>query len=141
MEGTLRRSISMILLRGTGERLYKQLRCPDGVHSFPAGCGTVEDACYRRRSMSDGHCRAWFTHFELVDGATIKVNITDEGRTPLLLPTSRLADGIPAVDLSDGGAFHFCNVRSHKFTGWSKVGTGHHDVNLALNRQMYQRPR
>ena len=130
--------------RAQAERLYKQLRRPDGVHSFSRWMrAIVEDvlvidapAIYVRRNIA-GHIYA----LELVDGATIKVNITDEGRTPMppLPAYQQIIDGIPAVDLTTEELLYFPrNVRSHKLYGLSKVEQVIMTVNLALNRQMYQ---
>lgn len=130
--------------RAQAEKLYKQLRRPDGVHSFSRWMRSiVEDvlvidapAIYIRRNIA-GHIHA----LELVDGATIKVNITDEGRTPAppLSAYQQIIDGVPAVDLTTDELLYFPrNVRSHKLYGLSKVEQVIMTVNLALNRQMYQ---
>ena len=130
--------------RAQAEKLYQQLRRPDGVHSFSRWMRSiVEDvlvidapAIYVRRNIA-GHIHA----LELVDGATIKVNITDEGRTPAppLPAYQQIIDGIPAVDLTTDELLYFPrNVRSHKLYGMSKVEQVIMTVNLALNRQMYQ---
>lgn len=130
--------------RERARELYAKLRRPDGIHSFSRWMrALVEDilvidapAIYIRRNVA-GHIHA----LELVDGATIKVNITDEGRTPAppLVAYQQIIDGMPAVDLTTDELLYFPrNVRSHKLYGLSKVEQIIMTVNLAVRRQMYQ---
>ena len=130
--------------RERARELYKKFRRPDGIHSFSRWMRSlVEDllvidapAIYIRRNIA-GNIHA----LELVDGATIKVNITDEGRTPAppLPAYQQILDGMPAVDLTTDELLYFPrNVRSHRLYGMSKVEQVIMTVNLAIRRQTYQ---
>ena len=131
--------------RAQAEKLYQQLRRPDGVHSFSRWDAVDRGRmCLSRRTRdlcAPQYRRAHFTRSNWSMGATIKVNITDEGRTPAppLPAYQQIIDGIPAVDLTTDELLYFPrNIRSHKLYGMSKVEQVIMTVNLALNRQMYQ---
>lgn len=79
--------------------------------------------------------------FELIDGATIKRNIDETGRTPLppLAAYQQIIEGRPAIDLTTDELLYFPrNVRSHKFYGYGNVEQIVMTVNIAIRRQLYQ---
>jgi len=124
--------------------IYELFRRPDGIHSFHRWLRAITEdsfvidapALYVRRNLL-GHVKG----FDLVDGATIKANITDEGRTPLPPDPAyqQIIDGVPAVDLTTEELVYFPrNVRPAKLYGFSPVEQVIVTINLALRRQAYQ---
>lgn len=78
---------------------------------------------------------------EIMDGATIKVLISDDGRMPI--PPSpayqQVLHGVPAVDYTrDELIYAPRNVRSHKLYGFSPVEQVITTINIALRRQVSQ---
>jgi hypothetical protein len=79
--------------------------------------------------------------FEVIDGATIKPLIDDDGRMPM--PPSpayqQALHGMPAVDYrSDELIYRPRNARAHKFYGFSPVEQILMTVNVALRRSISQ---
>lgn len=78
---------------------------------------------------------------ELLDGATIKVLINDDGRTPLAPSPAyqQILHGVPAVDYSyDELIYAPRNVRTNKMYGMGVVEQIITTINIALRRQNSQ---
>ncbi|MHB8668929.1 MAG: phage portal protein, partial [Burkholderiales bacterium] len=79
--------------------------------------------------------------FELIDGATIKRVINEDGRTPLPpdVAYQQVLHGIPAVDYSSDELLYLPqNQRTHKIYGYSPVEQVIMTVNIAIRRQIHQ---
>lgn len=79
--------------------------------------------------------------FDLIDGATIKKNIDETGRTPPppYPAYQQIIEGMPAVDLTTDELLYFPrNVRTHKIYGYGNVEQIVMTVNIAIRRQLYQ---
>lgn len=124
--------------------VYQFFRRPDRLLSFGRWQrALVEDvlvidapAIYVRRNLKGG-----IYGFELIDGATIKKNIDETGRTPLppYAAYQQVIEGLPSVDLTTEELLYFPrNVRSHKVYGYSNVEQVILTVNIALRRQLSQ---
>ena len=124
--------------------LTKQFKRPDGKLGFGrwirelAEDSIVIDApsIYMRRNM-----RGDIIATEIVDGATIKCNIDEFGRTPQ--PPSaayqQILQGMPAVDLTTKELLYYPrNPRSNQIYGYSKVEQIVMTVRIAIKRQLYQ---
>lgn len=132
------------VMREKAAELYRRFRRPDGVITFSRWLrALVEESLvidapsiYMRRNLLGD-----IIAFELVDGATIKVNIDAEGRTPKPPEAAyqQIIEGMPAVDLTTDDIL-YCprNVRTNKLYGYSKVEQIIMTVNLAIRRQLYQ---
>jgi hypothetical protein len=78
---------------------------------------------------------------DLVDGATIKRLIDDDGRTPMMPSPAyqQILKGIPAADYTtDELLYMMRNKRTWKIYGYSPVEQVMMTVNIALRRQMSQ---
>lgn len=124
--------------------VYQFFKRPDQITSFGRWQrALVEDvlvidapSIYIRRDLKGD-----VYSFELIDGATIKRNIDETGRTPLppLPAYQQILEGMPAVDLTTDELLYFPrNQRTHKVYGYSNVEQIIMTVNLAIRRQMYQ---
>lgn len=123
---------------------YQFFKRPDRLTSFGRWQrALVEDvlvidapAIYARRNLKGG-----IYSFDLIDGATIKKNIDETGRTPLppYPAYQQIIEGRPAVDLTTDDLLYFPrNIRTHKVYGYSNVEQIIMTVNIAIRRQMYQ---
>lgn len=123
---------------------YQFFRRPDRLLSFGRWQrALVEDvlvidapAIYVRRNIKGG-----IYGFELIDGATIRKNIDEMGRTPLppYIAYQQIIEGMPAVDLTTDELLYFPrNVRTHKVYGYSNVEQIVMTVNIAIRRQISQ---
>lgn len=124
--------------------VYQFFKRPDQITSFGRWQrALVEDvlvidapSIYIRRDLKGD-----VYSFDLIDGATIKRNIDETGRTPLppLPAYQQIIEGMPAVDLTIGELLYFPrNQRTHKVYGYSNVEQIIMTVNIAIRRQMYQ---
>lgn len=123
---------------------YQFFRRPDRLLSFGRWQrALVEDvlvidapAIYVRRDLKNN-----VYSFDLIDGATIKKNIDETGRTPLppYPAYQQIIEGMPAVDLTTDDLLYFPrNVRTHKVYGYGNVEQIVMTVNIAIRRQLYQ---
>jgi len=81
------------------------------------------------------------TGLDVIDGATIKVLVDSEGRTPL--PPSKayqqILKGIPAVDFTTDELYYYMrNPRADRIYGFSPVEQIVYTINFAIRRAMYK---
>lgn len=124
--------------------VYQFLKRPDKVMSFGRWLrALVEDilvidapAISVRRTRGGG-----VYSLDLVDGATIKRNLDETGRTPLppYPAYQQILSGLPAIDLrTDELLYMPRNQRTHKVYGYGNVEQIVMTVNIAIRRQLYQ---
>lgn len=78
---------------------------------------------------------------ELMDGATVRRMINDDGRTPIPpdVAYQQVLKGVPAVDYTaDELIYYPRNLRTHRVYGYSPVEQIIMTVNIAMRRQIYQ---
>jgi len=120
------------------------LRKPDGVHRWGGWLRMlledlfVIDAAtlYKARSVGGG-----LLALEPIDGATIKVLVDDQGRTPAPPDPAyqQVLHGVPKADFSRDELFYLPrNPRTAKVYGFSPVEQIITTVNIALRRQQVQ---
>ncbi len=120
------------------------LRKPDGVHRWGTWLRMVlEDlfvidapALYKARSVGGA-----LIALEPVDGATIKVLIDDQGRTPMPPDPAyqQVLHGVPKADFDRDTLIYLPrNPRTAKIYGFSPVEQIITTVNIALRRQLAQ---
>ena len=126
------------------DKITAFLHCPDGEHGFQQWLRQIlEDmfvidavALYRRRNRA-GELFA----LELIDGATIKILIDENGRLPMAPDPAyqQVLKGVPAADYTREELLYLKhNPRSHKVYGYSHVEQVLVTVNILIRRAMHQ---
>lgn len=126
------------------ERITDLIKRPDRHLSFNRWIRSITEdvlvidapAIYIRRTKGGE-----IYSFDLVDGATIKRNLDETGRTPLPPDPAyqQILYGAPAVDLTTDELLYMPrNQRTNKVYGLGNVEQVIMSVNIALRRQLYQ---
>lgn len=124
-------------------KLEQVLRRPDRVNTFRQWQRAILEDLFvldaptlYLRDTTEG-----FRRPEVVDGATIKRILTEDGRTPLPPEAAfqQVVKGVPAFDYTlDELIYAPRNVRPHRIYGFSPVEQVILTIQIALNRQVSQ---
>jgi hypothetical protein len=117
------------------------LQRPDGVHTFRQWLRLLleEHLVIDAPFLYFGPTALRPPLLEIVDGATMKLLIDEDGRTPLppLPAYQQILKGVPAADYTmQEFGFYPYNLRADRLYGMSRVEQIVGIVNIALNRQL-----
>jgi hypothetical protein len=119
------------------EKPDRELLWPQWLRRWLEELFVIDASVFYPRTDRSGHLYG----LEVIDGATIKRVIDDQGRTPVppSVAYQQVLHGIPANDLSSDDLIYIMrNPRVNRIYGYAPVEQVMATVNIALRRQMSQ---